>query len=106
MDSIMMKNEPTGYIPEPFSTIIIKTPEGLKEDIIIERLQKAFTESKKYSVLKWHKGDFDIIEKETMSRAQVKYEAGAIIIYPDSLAHWGMIMRICKDIIEREAKRG
>ncbi len=100
------QKNPIGYLPESFSAIKMIIPERrkekLKEDVIIDRLRKTFIEEKsgQYFALEWNLGDFDIIEKESAGRVQVKYEDWAITIYPDTRAHRRLLRKICEDIIE------
>ena len=100
------QNNQIGYLPESFSAIKLVIPERkrheLKEDVIIGILRKIFIVEKsgQYFALEWNPGDFDIIEKESAGRVQVKYEDWAITIYPDAGVHPRLLKKICEDIIE------
>ncbi len=101
------QDNPIAYAPENFSAIKLTIPErrrkrNLTEDIIIGRLRKNFLEEKsgQYFALEWNPGDFDIIDKESAGRIQVKYEDWAITIFSDIGAHPRLLRKICEDIIE------
>jgi len=99
-----------GYMPEKFFAIQMIIPERdkqkLDENKIIDILHKTFVEDKsgEYFGIEWHHGDFDVFGKKVRGGFQVKYEEGIITIYPHKKTDSKLLIKVCKDIIEKVIK--